>query len=180
MSSVVISGDTSGSVTLQAPAVAGTTVLTLPATSGTVVVTATGQAGFPSGTKMSFYQTAAPTGWTKDTTAALNDAILRIVTGSAGVTGGSVAFSTWAAVSATSAYTLTTSDIPSHTHTFTGGLAPYNPAGTPGTTIGGTGSSSTNPSITFTVSSTGGGGGHSHGVSSQNLKYADFIVATAN
>jgi hypothetical protein len=31
MSSVVISGDTSGSVTLQAPAVAGTTVLTLPA-----------------------------------------------------------------------------------------------------------------------------------------------------
>ena len=41
MSSVVISGDTSGSVTLQAPAVAGTTVLTLPATSGTVVTTAT-------------------------------------------------------------------------------------------------------------------------------------------
>ena len=41
MSSVVISGDTSGAVTLQAPAVAGTTVLTLPATSGTVVTTAT-------------------------------------------------------------------------------------------------------------------------------------------
>jgi len=37
MSSVVISGDTSGSVTLQAPSVAGTTVLTLPATSGTVI-----------------------------------------------------------------------------------------------------------------------------------------------
>ena len=37
MSSVVISGDTSGSVTLQAPAVAGTTTLTLPATSGTVI-----------------------------------------------------------------------------------------------------------------------------------------------
>ena len=41
MSSVVIAGDTSGSVTLDAPAVAGTTVLTLPATSGTVVTTAT-------------------------------------------------------------------------------------------------------------------------------------------
>ena len=41
MSSVVISGDTSGSVTLQAPATAGSTVLTLPATSGTVVTTAT-------------------------------------------------------------------------------------------------------------------------------------------
>ena len=37
MSSVVISGDTSGSVTLQAPATAGSTTLTLPATSGTVI-----------------------------------------------------------------------------------------------------------------------------------------------
>lgn len=44
MSSVVISGDTSGSVTLQAPATAGTTVLTLPATSGTVITTASGTA----------------------------------------------------------------------------------------------------------------------------------------
>jgi len=44
MSSVVISGDTSGSVTLQAPAVSGTTVLTLPATSGTVLTTASGTA----------------------------------------------------------------------------------------------------------------------------------------
>jgi hypothetical protein len=37
MSAVVIAGDTSGTVTLDAPAVAGTTVLTLPATSGTVL-----------------------------------------------------------------------------------------------------------------------------------------------
>lgn len=41
MSSVVISGDTSGSVTLQAPAIAGTTVLTLPTTNGTIVTTGT-------------------------------------------------------------------------------------------------------------------------------------------
>jgi len=45
MSSVVIAGNTSGTVTLDAPAVAGTTVLTLPATSGTVVIGTT-----PSGT----------------------------------------------------------------------------------------------------------------------------------
>lgn len=38
MSSVVISGNTSGSVTLAAPDVAGTTTLTLPATSGTVAL----------------------------------------------------------------------------------------------------------------------------------------------
>ena len=36
MSSVVISGDTSGTVTLQAPAVAGSTVITLPSTSMTL------------------------------------------------------------------------------------------------------------------------------------------------
>lgn len=173
MSSVVISGDVSGSVTLQAPSAAGTTVLTLPATSGTVVVTATGQAGFASGTKMSFYQAAAPTGWTKDTTAALNDAVLRIVTSSGGVTGGSTAFSTWAAASATSAYTLTTSDIPSHTHPVPV-LTQFN--GSPATSI--TGGNGGSPA-TLTTNATGGGGGHSHGLS-QNIKYADFIVATAN
>ena len=43
MSSVVIAGDTSGSVTLQAPAVSGSTVLTLPTSSGTVLTTASGQ-----------------------------------------------------------------------------------------------------------------------------------------
>jgi hypothetical protein len=36
--SIVLVGSTSGSVTLQEPAIAGTTVLTLPATSGNVVV----------------------------------------------------------------------------------------------------------------------------------------------
>ena len=39
MSSINIAGDTSGVITLQAPAVAGTTTLTLPATSGTVALT---------------------------------------------------------------------------------------------------------------------------------------------
>ena len=41
MASVVIAGNTSGSVTLDAPAVAGTTTLTLPTTSGTIVTTNT-------------------------------------------------------------------------------------------------------------------------------------------
>ena len=39
MSSIVIAGDTSGSVTLQAPAVAGSTILTLPSTTGTIALT---------------------------------------------------------------------------------------------------------------------------------------------
>jgi len=46
MSSLVIAGDTSGSVTLQAPAVSGSTVLTLPSTTGTVMApTSSGTAG---------------------------------------------------------------------------------------------------------------------------------------
>lgn len=47
--------------------------------------------GFPSGTKMLFQQTAAPTGWTKDTTH--NNKALRVVSGAAG-SGGSVDFTT--------------------------------------------------------------------------------------
>ena len=41
MSSIVVAGDTSGSVTLSAPAVAGSTVLTLPSVSGTVTTNTT-------------------------------------------------------------------------------------------------------------------------------------------
>jgi hypothetical protein len=38
--SIILQGSTSGSVTLQEPAVAGTTILTLPATSGTILTSA--------------------------------------------------------------------------------------------------------------------------------------------
>jgi hypothetical protein len=63
MSAVVIAGNTSGTITLDAPAVAGTTTLTLPATSGTVLTSATTQAGLPpniagNGPAFSAYSTA--------------------------------------------------------------------------------------------------------------------------
>jgi hypothetical protein len=48
----------------------------------------------PSGSVLLFYQASAPTGWTKVTTAGLDDSALRIVTGTGGTTGGSVAFTT--------------------------------------------------------------------------------------
>jgi hypothetical protein len=83
--------------------------------------------GFASGTVMLFAQTAAPTGWTKNTTTGDNSA-LRVVTGTAS-TGGSQGFTTAFAsqtptgsVSITSvtgtagATTLTTPQIPSHSH----------------------------------------------------------------
>lgn len=41
MASLVLTGDTSGQVTISAPAVAGTTTLTLPATTGTMLNDAT-------------------------------------------------------------------------------------------------------------------------------------------
>lgn len=67
MSSVVIAGDTSGSITLQAPSVAGTTTLTLPATTGTVVTTNTMPAGtilqVISTTKTDVFSTSS-TSWT--------------------------------------------------------------------------------------------------------------------
>ena len=75
MGSVVISGATSGAVTLAVPAEAGTRTITFPAVTGELWV-------IPSGTRMSFQQTAAPTGWTKDTTAAINDTAMRLTTGS--------------------------------------------------------------------------------------------------
>ena len=43
--SIVLQGSTSGSVTLQEPAVAGTTVLTLPAVTGTILTTTSPKAG---------------------------------------------------------------------------------------------------------------------------------------
>lgn len=80
----------------------------------------TGLTFVPSGTKMLFQQTAAPTGWTKDTTH--NDKALRVVSGAAS-SGGTVAFTT-AFASKTPAGTvggtaLTEAQLASHTHTGT-------------------------------------------------------------
>lgn len=59
MSSVTISGDTSGSIILQAPSVAGSTTLTLPTTSGTVLTNASSVASsqLPAGSVLQVLQT---------------------------------------------------------------------------------------------------------------------------
>lgn len=74
------------------------------------------------GIKTLFFEAAAPTGWTKLTTH--NDKALRVVSGVGGSFGGSTAFSTVMAsrtpagsvAVSNAAFTLTTSQIPSHTH----------------------------------------------------------------
>lgn len=88
--------------------------------------TVTNVKAFASGTLMLFQQTSAPTGWTKQTTH--NDKALRVVSGAAS-SGGSTAFTsvfTSRTPSGTvsgsnssgsvSGFTLTTSEMPSHTH----------------------------------------------------------------
>jgi hypothetical protein len=75
MSSIVIAGDTSGSVTLQAPAVSGSTVLNLPATSGTIQASGAGYT-----TNGVAYATSA-TGLATSSALSFNGAQLGVVNG---------------------------------------------------------------------------------------------------
>jgi hypothetical protein len=140
---------------------------------------------FASGTRLLFQQTAAPTGWTKDTTH--NDKALRVVNGNA-ASGGSVAFSTAFAQQAVNgtvgATTLSEAQIPSHTHSYTwySSVAKGSTGNRP---VGGTNSGSTSTvALTQVDTATGGGGSHNHTFTgtSVNLavQYVDVIIATKN
>lgn len=65
---------------------------------------------------MLFQQSAAPTGWTKQTTH--DDKSLRIVSGTAGA-GGNLAFSTVFGRTTSDAFTLTANEMPPHAHPVT-------------------------------------------------------------
>lgn len=134
---------------------------------------------FASGTVMLFVQTSAPTGWTKSTTH--DNKALRIVSGAAS-TGGSVAFTTaftsQAVAGTVGSTVLTTSQIPSHSHTTLsdtvgadgGGLVVI-------TSISGT--SGTRSGVTAVE---GGGLGHTHTFTGTAInlavQYVDVIIAT--
>ena len=153
----------------------------LPAISGANL---TGVQPFPSGTVMVFYQTAAPTGWTKSTSH--NDKALRVVSGNGGGNGGTHDLTSPPSLAHThtgaahvhsigahshgnnlsaASHTLSTSQMPSHTHTQRWGYG------------GGSGSSGgmSPPSIYshnysgsrtyFATSARGGGSSHSHSMS---------------
>jgi microcystin-dependent protein len=125
---------------------------------------------FVPGTKMLFQQTAAPTGWTKDT--AHDNKALRVVSGTAG-SGGSVAFTT-AFASGLSAgnTTLTTAQMPSHTHPTRYGFGTFNwvfqdaqVSGNPNRIDGDSGSA-------------GSSNAHNHTLPSFAVQYVDLIIAT--
>jgi hypothetical protein len=167
--------------------------------------------GFPSGTTMLFAQAAAPTGWTQVTT--WNDRAVRIVSGAGAGTGGTIGFSSFFTnplnysgsitftSGSTAGTTLTTAQIPSHTHPISGGggtgafAGPFDNSGSaPNTGIANNLSTGGLAEITANVppntNSSGGDGAHSHSLvggsananfsSNFSLQYLDIIVASKN
>ena len=123
-------------------------------------------ANFPSATRMIFQQTAAPTGWTKDTTS-VNERALRVVSGTASA-GGSVGFTTAFSSSRS------TSSESSHTHG-AGTLTNSSPSGT-ASVAGGGGSAASSVHIHTITGSTAIGSSHSH-TSNLAVLYLDVIIA---
>jgi len=140
------------------------------------IATTLAASGFDAGTLMLFQQTAAPTGWTKQTTH--NDKALRVVSGTAG-SGGSSAFTTafgTPSVSGTVSLsgdlaagnlavtvsgniantTLSTSQMPSHAHSVRTGTGNV-------VTAGGVARSNNNINSNFNSGNAGSGGSHNHG-----------------
>ena len=177
----------------QATLVSGTNIKTV---NGESLLGAGNVNAFPSGTKMLFIQTAAPTGWVKDTTH--DNKALRIVSGAAG-SGGSVGFTSAFAsqtVSGTTSSTaadgtvggtaLTINQIPSHTHN-----SQYDDRTPSGIDYSGSNEiAGVGTTRTYPTTATGGGQAHDHSFtgsahshsysSSVNLavQYVDAIIAT--
>jgi hypothetical protein len=135
----------------------------------------------PSGTLMLFQQTAAPTGWTKQTTH--NDKALRVVSGAAS-SGGTNAFSTVMAQTTVGSTTLTTSQIPAHSHAYNTQyhLGSAGAVSTNGTAISGNATSfglSNYSAMPAQSTSTDGGtgGSHNHTIT-LSVQYVDLIIAS--
>lgn len=174
------SGNLTGNVTGNATGLSGSPNVTVG------VITATSLVGdgsnitnlnvttFPSGTLMLFQQTAAPTGWTKQTTH--NNKALRVVSGAAssgGTTNFTSVFTSRSISGTVGNTTLTIDQIPSHTHTaaqlgsqwLAGGMYQSLP-------------------INSNTGATGGGNSHNHSFTGTALdfdvQYVDLIIASKN
>lgn len=149
-------------------------------------------ATFPSGTLMLFQQTAAPTGWTKQTTH--NDKALRVVSGTAssgGTSGFASVFANQTPTITTSglsvgATTLSTAQMPSHDHATSGYADGSNFVGTKYSYYVTTSANLAWSSTPCAVLANGGGGSHTHSLSGSatssaitlNVAYVDLIIAS--
>jgi hypothetical protein len=166
LNSVLIGNGTSPLLAV-APSTSGN-VLT---SNGTAWTSAANSAIFASGTVIPFFNTNAPTGWTKLTTQ--NDKALRVVSGSGGVAGGTVAFTTafasQAVAGSVQSHTLSEAEMPSHNH------GVFGPVGGPGGSAAGT-------SDSIVTGNRGGSGGHTHPFSGTAInlavQYVDVILCS--
>ncbi len=149
--------------------------------------TGTGHLQAPSGTRMFFQQTSAPSGWTKVTDSSYNDIALRLVTGSVTGPTGTSPFSTVFGLQATGDTTLTVAQMPVHNHAYSGGCnsEDNNNSGTTGNVksplrenhASGVGTFNTEePGTLDTIEDAGEGEAHSHPIELR-VKYLDVILA---
>lgn len=136
----------------------------------------------PSGTVTNFFQAAAPTGWTQNTS--YNNYAMRIVSGTGGGTGGSVGFTTAFASQtpsgsvnvsggSVSSTTLSTSQIPSHNHYISKDIYNFGSAysgAVLGNSQGGT---------DIYTQSTGGGGSHTHSFTAPTASFSGNAINLA-
>lgn len=82
MSSIVVSGDTSGTITISAPAVSGTNTLTLPASTGTLALTgaAVTRSQMPAGTILQVVQATLNGQFTSTSTSFVNSGLTASIT----------------------------------------------------------------------------------------------------
>lgn len=199
-----------GSAATDASTIGGTETLTnktlaSPVINGPITGNYTLPTFIPPGTVMLFMQAAAPTGWTQVNTH--SNKALRIVAGTGAGSGGSVAFATvFGASKNTGSTTLTTNQIPLHTHAFSattssnGSHAHTAPGGVPFVGANGSGSDAGNFAVGVNndyFNQTDAAGIHNHSVSGTtdgnsttglghthtlnlDLQYVDIIACSKN
>ena len=169
---------------------------------GRYVESATFTASVPSGSRMLFQQSAAPTGWTKDTSR--NNRALRLVSGNVGDGGGNSFTGVFNGTVTTNSgsvhsHTLSTAQIPAHFHyVFRSGNHGQNQNGSnlSSNNYPGSGSGRSNLYEGYNISRSnsqpnvgrsqeiGSSQGHSHGFTNPqfnlNVLYTDVIICTKN
>lgn len=126
---------------------------------------------FASGVIQAFQQTSAPTGWTKLTTH--NNKAMRLVSGTVG-TGGNGNFTGRFSARTTGSTTITTSQLPSHTHNWSD--LKQNTGTANLVYRGGTNTQNGSRSTNTNGNNEPGGGSHNHGIN-MAVQYVDCILA---